>query len=456
MRLLSSLKHNKNDAVGLLQVGTFLEYFDLMLYVHMAVLLNELFFPKVDPHTTALLSAFAFCSTYVLRPVGALIFGFIGDYMGRKTTVIMTTIMMGISCMIMATLPTYAQIGITASWGVTICRILQGLSCQGEIIGAEIYLTEVTKPPLRYLVVSLTSFSASLGGMIALGLAIMLLKLEINWRMAFWIGAAISSIGLIARTQLQETSEFLRTKRLQKKRKAHPTAKNLSSASSSSDKINTSTFMAYFLISCGYPACFYLAYIHFGNVLKTTYHYTSEQVIQHNFILSVAQCLSFLVYSLLSYKINPLRILKFRLLIFWPIVLLYPYWLSIIHSPSQLLMFQFLIMVFGIMDVPAAGLMMNHFPTLKRFTSTSLIYAFSRMIIYLVTSFGFVYLTQAMSYYGIWLILAVLCLGFNWAIRYFENLEGLKDGSSFLEESARWLNKMKHINFKNKFFHDVK
>ncbi|MBW8309599.1 MAG: MFS transporter [Candidatus Paracaedibacteraceae bacterium] len=446
MRLLSSLKHNKNDAIGLLQVGTFLEYFDLMLYVHLAVLLNELFFPKVDPHTTALLSAFAFCSTYVLRPVGALIFGFIGDYMGRKTTVIITTIMMGISCMIMATLPTYAQIGITAAWGVTICRILQGLSCQGEIIGAEIYLTEITKPPLRYLVVSLTSFSASLGGMIALGLAIMLLKLEINWRMAFWIGAAISSIGLIARTQLQETSEFLRMKKLQRKRKGEQAAKNLSVSPVRPDKINTQTFMAYFLISCGYPVCFYLAYIHFGNILKATYYYTAEQVIQHNFILSIAQCLSFLAYSLLSYRINPLRILKFRLWIFWPVVLLYPYWVSIIHSPSQLLIFQLGIIVFGIMDVPAAGIMMNHFPILKRFTSTSLIYAFSRMVIYLITSFGFVYLTQAMSHYGIWLILAFLCLGFKWAIHYFENLEGLTDESSLIG----LLRGLKRNNFKNK------
>lgn len=123
MKVLSGLNREQKEAIGLLQVGTFLEYFDLMLYVHMAVLLNELFFPKTDPHTTALLSAFAFCSTYVLRPFGALIFGYIGDNIGRKATVIITTTIMSISCIIMANLPTYAQIGIAASWIVTICRI---------------------------------------------------------------------------------------------------------------------------------------------------------------------------------------------------------------------------------------------------------------------------------------------------------------------------------------------
>ncbi|WP_341753194.1 MULTISPECIES: MFS transporter [unclassified Candidatus Tisiphia] len=89
-----SLTKEQKQAVGLLSVGTFLEYFDLMLYVHMAVFLNELFFPKADPHTTAIYSATAFCSTFVFRPIGAVIFGWLGDNMGRKTTVVITTFIM--------------------------------------------------------------------------------------------------------------------------------------------------------------------------------------------------------------------------------------------------------------------------------------------------------------------------------------------------------------------------
>jgi hypothetical protein len=69
-----SLTREQKEAVGLLSVGTFLEYFDLMLYVHMAVLLNELFFPKTDPFTASLLAAFSFCSMYLLRPFGAILF----------------------------------------------------------------------------------------------------------------------------------------------------------------------------------------------------------------------------------------------------------------------------------------------------------------------------------------------------------------------------------------------
>ncbi|WP_425360265.1 MULTISPECIES: MFS transporter [unclassified Candidatus Tisiphia] len=120
----TTLTKEQKEAVGLLSIGTFLEYFDLMLYVHMAVLLNELFFPKTDPHTATILSGAAFCSTYLLRPFGAVIFGWIGDNIGRKATVIITTFMMSLSCLVMANLPTYEKIGVSAAWLITICRIL--------------------------------------------------------------------------------------------------------------------------------------------------------------------------------------------------------------------------------------------------------------------------------------------------------------------------------------------
>jgi MHS family proline/betaine transporter-like MFS transporter len=146
----TSLTREQKEVVGLLSIGTLLEYFDLMLYVHIAVLLNDLFFPKYDPHVMQLLSALAFCSTYLLRPIGALIFGWIGGNIGRKSTVIITTAMMAVSCIIMANLSTFAQIGIVASWLVTICRIVQGMTSMGEITGAQLYLTEYLIPPKRY------------------------------------------------------------------------------------------------------------------------------------------------------------------------------------------------------------------------------------------------------------------------------------------------------------------
>jgi MHS family proline/betaine transporter-like MFS transporter len=424
--MINSLSKEQKEAVGLLQIGTLLEYFDLMLYVHMAVLLNELFFPKTDPFTASLLSAFAFCSTYILRPFGALFFGYIGDYFGRKITVIISSFMMALACIIMANLPTYEQIGITAAWGITVCRIFQGLSCQGEIIGVEIYLTEITKPPARYPIVSLTSFFASLGGLISLGLASLLNVLEISWRLAFWIGAAISSIGFTARAHLRETPEFINMQNALK----GPNKKIRRAATKWQGSIKNKTILAYFLISCGYPACFYLAYIHCGNILKNSYAYTAEQIIKHNLILAFVQSLSFFAYALISYRIHPLTILKVRLGLFFPVILFYPFLLDNIQTPLELLMLQSIIMGIGIIDVPAAGIFISHFPILKRFTNTSVIYAFSRMAVYIVTSFGMVYLTDAFNDWGVWLMMILFCLGFSWSIHYFKDLEGVPSSSS--------------------------
>ena len=227
-----------------------------MLYVHMAVLLNELFFPETDPHITALLGAFAFCSTYVLRPFGALLFGYIGDNMGRKATVIITTLLMSLSCIVMASLPTYEQIGITAAWIVTICRILQGLSSMGEVMGAKIYITEITKPPAQYPAVLLVTLSSSLGAMVALGLASLVTHISMNWRVGFWIGACIAVVGSVARTRLRETPDFVdmkRKKQLEIERNRASEKRKMELLEGvreevSRSKINKKDFLAYFLL----------------------------------------------------------------------------------------------------------------------------------------------------------------------------------------------------------------
>lgn len=213
MKFLPFIPKESKQAIGILSIGTFLEYFDFMLYVHMAILLNELFFPKTSPETEALLVSLTFCSTYLLRPLGAVIFGYIGDNIGRKATVIITTFMMAFSCLVMANLPTYAQIGITATWLVMICRIIQGLSAMGEIMGANIYLTETIKPPYRNSVVASLEIFCELGALFALGVAALATGYGLNWRYAFWIGAVIGLLGSTARTRLKETSEFVDAKK---------------------------------------------------------------------------------------------------------------------------------------------------------------------------------------------------------------------------------------------------
>jgi MFS family permease len=104
----------------------------------MAFMLNNLFFPPTDTHTQSLLSAFTFCTSFIFRPFGALLFGYIGDKYGRRITVIITTLLMAITCLIMSMAPTYNQVGITAVWIITCCRIVQVITSMGEITAAQL------------------------------------------------------------------------------------------------------------------------------------------------------------------------------------------------------------------------------------------------------------------------------------------------------------------------------
>ncbi|MFP3034339.1 MAG: MFS transporter, partial [Candidatus Tisiphia sp.] len=432
------LTREQKEAVGLLSIGTFLEYFDLMLYVHMAVLLNELFFPKYDPFTTSLLTALAFCSTFVFRPFGALLFGWIGDTIGRKATVIITTFMMAFSCLIMANLPTYEQIGVTAAWLVTICRIVQGISSMGEIIGSQIYLTEMTKPPIQYPVVALIVTLSVLGGVTALGTASLVTSHGFNWRMAFWIGAIIAVIGIVARTALRETPEFADAKRQLKKSLApafdHIDEKKLESNIIWKEKVKHKTSLAYFLIECVWPVSFYFTYLHCSNVLKNSFGYTTEQVIHNSFIVSIVNLLSYIILTYLSYKIYPLVIIKIRLVIFWGFAFVCPYLLSNVSDPFEVLLIQSFFIVFRPDAFPAIPIYIKHFPVFKRFTYPSWLFALSRALMHIITSFGFIYLVNYFGHWGILIILIPVSIGFTFGVSHFEKLD--KEAGNYPQKSC--------------------
>ena len=422
-----SLTREQKEAVGLLSIGTFLEYFDLMLYVHMAVLLNELFFPKTDPHTAALLSAFAFCSTYLLRPFGALIFGYIGDNIGRKATVVITTFLMACSCIVMAILPTYAEIGILASWIVTICRMLQGMSSMGEVIGAELYVTEITKPPVQYPAVAMVTIFSSIGGFAALATANLATTRGFNWRIAFLLGALIAIIGGIARRRLRETPEFADAKRRIKNviEKSGYNSNSFESNPITQEKVAIKSSISLFLIQCAWPMCFYFTYFHCANILKDVFHYTPHEIIYNNFIVSIAQVLSFVIWTYLSCYVYPITLLKVKLGIFGGFAVLLPYILNNLNSGSDLLVVQIFMIMFSMSYSSAMPIFYKNFPVFKRFTYASFLYALSRMIIYLITSFGLVYCTNYFGNWGVLLIILPTLFGFGFGIQHFENLEKL-------------------------------
>ena len=429
----TSLTREQKEVVGLLSIGTFLEYFDLMLYVHLAVLLNELFFPKYEPFTASMLTAFVFCSTFIFRPIGALIFGYIGDRAGRKATVIITTIMMAISCVIMANVPTYAQIGITASIIITVCRILQGMSSVGEIVGAELYLTETIKPPIQYPTVAFVAVASVIGTTAALGIASLVTSYGLNWRLAFWIGAIIALVGGVSRTTLRETPDFVDAKlRLKKKcEKANIDIKELANAPIFNKKVNKKLVLYLFIVNCVWPVCFYFAYVHCGSLLKSSFGYSAEQVIHQNFIVSIIQLVGMSFISYLSYRIYPLKILKVKLVIFSIFIVCSPYILNNITEPFFLFLLQAFLVLFDFGRVPAVPIFFKYFPVFKRYTYNSMIYAVSRALMYVITSFGILFLTKYFGHWGLLIIMIPISVGFAFGLRHFQKLE--KEAGIYVE-----------------------
>ena len=161
-----------------------------MLYVHLSTIINDLFFPKTDPMMAKLLAVTAFCMTFALRPIGGYVIGRIGDAIGRKHTVLITTFLMAGTCLTMGLFPTYEEVGIWATVVILLCRILQGFSSLGEIMGAYVYLCETLKSPSKYMASGTIDAASRAGGLFALGVASLVLSSSYSWRLAFLIGSS--------------------------------------------------------------------------------------------------------------------------------------------------------------------------------------------------------------------------------------------------------------------------
>jgi MFS family permease len=151
-------------------IGTLFEWYDFYLYAGLSVFFGNLFFPKGDGFAL-LLSTFAALGVgFVVRPFGALVFGRLGDIVGRKHTFLVTMIVMGLSTALVGILPTYEQIGITATIMLVVLRLAQGLALGGEYGGAAIYVAEHANAKQRGFYTSFIQTTATLGFLVSLAM----------------------------------------------------------------------------------------------------------------------------------------------------------------------------------------------------------------------------------------------------------------------------------------------
>jgi MFS family permease len=197
--------------------GTTFEWYDFFIFGSLAPVISKVFFAGLDP-TPALLAALAlFAAGFAFRPLGALIFGVVGDKLGRKGAFLITVSLMGAATFLIGFLPTYAQAGSAATTMLIVLRILQGVALGGEYGGAAIYVAEHAPHLKRGASTGWIQSSASFGLLAAL-LVIVATRTAIGedefaawgWRIPFLVSAVLLAISVWMRAKLAESPEFAR------------------------------------------------------------------------------------------------------------------------------------------------------------------------------------------------------------------------------------------------------
>lgn len=198
-------------------VGTAIEFYDFYAYGTAAA--N--YFPKVffgdttNPTVALLASLLTFAIAFIARPLGSLVFGHFGDRMGRKTTLVVSLLTMGVATFLIGCLPTYSQWGIVAVAALCLCRFVQGIGLGGEWSGAALVATENAPEDKRALYGSFPELGAPIGFFLSNGTYFLLetfndddAMLAWGWRVPFLLSAVLVIVGLVVRVQMEETPIF--------------------------------------------------------------------------------------------------------------------------------------------------------------------------------------------------------------------------------------------------------
>ncbi|NSC20007.1 MFS transporter [Streptomyces albus subsp. chlorinus] len=195
-------------------IGNAMEWFDFGIYAYLAVTIGKVFFPG-DGATQLLASFTAFAASFLIRPLGGLVFGPLGDRLGRKHVLALTMVLMAASTFLIGLIPSYDSIGIASPVLLLLCRMLQGFSTGGEYGGAATFIAEYAPDKRRGFFGSFLELGTLVGYIGAAGLVLVLntvlgdaQMLAWGWRIPFLVGGPIGIVGLYLRTKLEETPAF--------------------------------------------------------------------------------------------------------------------------------------------------------------------------------------------------------------------------------------------------------
>jgi MFS family permease len=205
--------------IGASSAGTLIEWYDFYLFGSLATILSSQFFPGDDPTAGFLKTLAIFASGFIVRPFGALVFGRLGDVVGRKYTFLVTLLLMGGSTFLIGLLPGYAEIGVFAPLALTVLRLVQGLALGGEYGGAATYVAEHAPDGRRGFYTSFIQTTATLGLFASLGV-ILLCRQQLGaekfeawgWRIPFLLSIFLVLLSYYIRVSMEESPLFAKAK----------------------------------------------------------------------------------------------------------------------------------------------------------------------------------------------------------------------------------------------------
>jgi MFS transporter, MHS family, proline/betaine transporter len=360
----------RRKAVTAACIGNFIEYYDFVIYGYFAAVIAKLFFPVASETTSLLLTFSAFALSYGARPLGAILFGMIGDKYGRRAPLTVAILLIATCTALIGLMPTYASIGLAAPILLTLARLLQGVSVGGEYGGALSFIAEYAPEHRRGLYTAWQTVTIGLalvvGAAVAAGLTAALSPAALEswgWRLPFLVGFPLGLIGLYMRLKLEETPHF---GALQERLEVETAP------------LRTGVRLAWrqILFCCGIMAtpslCIYIYFIYSPTYLSTELGYSESVSQQINLVALLFYCALLPFFALLCDRIGRRPTLLWGAL--GVAVVTYPGFMALGTGNAMVATLALCAMGLAFAPISAASLvaLAESFPTTFRYTGVSL------------------------------------------------------------------------------------
>ncbi|WP_409438260.1 MFS transporter [Scandinavium sp.] len=360
-------------------IGNFIEWYEFAVYGFLATVIAKNFFQLAGeaPLTSLILTYAAFAVAFFFRPLGAVVFGRIGDRIGRKPTLILVLVMMTFATTAIGLVPVYASIGVAAPLLLTALRILQGLFAGGEYGGAVSLMTEFAPRGKRGLYGAWQSFTVALGllagaGIVALMSALLTPEamLDWGWRVPFYLALPMGAVALWLRMHMEETPSFVRQQKTDT-----PAVK--ASVSGTFKAIVTGIGRLMVWSAAGYT---YLVIM--PSYLQSALHTGFNQALLIAVISNIGFAVTILPSGMLSDKIGRRAVMVIATVLLLALAL--PL-LKILQAESSTLLVKALVVLVagglvGMLAGPGPAMLSEMFPTKVRYTGLGLAYSLSNAI----------------------------------------------------------------------------